>query len=248
MKSEKLARAIGNIDENLIFHAIHDEANQKKRGWLKWSISAAACLCLLVAAALTLPSLSSKPEPRKDMGAMGGSEGVQPDGEPGGYTTESQVEMSEEGIQMAKQDGAAEPYETESFPESIAADPFENETVIDSYGSMAAAACYATPDTGKVAFSIPLTDAMEEYGDSVIYRVAVDIFSDNQMLEANSEAAKYEMERLIELGYTVDYETYNDGNVMHYLITLCATKEQLTDFALAEQYGYMFFLYQERAQ
>lgn len=45
-----------------------------------------------------------------------------------------------------------------------------------------------------------------------------------------------EMERLIELGYTVEYETYNDGSAMHYNITLYATKEQLTDFAQAEPF------------
>ena len=51
MKSERLLNAIGKIDDDLIFDAVHDTKKKKKRGWLRWG-AAAACLALAVSTGL----------------------------------------------------------------------------------------------------------------------------------------------------------------------------------------------------
>ncbi len=89
---------------------------------------------------------------------------------------------------------------------------------------------------------------MEEYGDMVLYKTVVDVFSDNNMFESNSEAVKNEIKRLAEIDYTVDFEHYNDGTMDHYYFVLYATQEQLTNFVRNDNYGYMFWLYDERAK
>lgn len=47
MKSEKLLDAIGKIDDNLIYNAVHDTQKKKKGSWFKWG-AIAACLCLMI--------------------------------------------------------------------------------------------------------------------------------------------------------------------------------------------------------
>ena len=77
-------------------------------------------------------------------------------------------------------------------------------TVVSAYGGEGSSACYKSPNNGHCIYSIPLQKAMEEYGDMVLYKVVVDVFNDNNMFESNSEAVKNEIERLTEIGYTVD--------------------------------------------
>lgn len=65
MKNEKLLRAIGEIEDDLVCNAVHD-ARARKRTlplWAKWG-ALAACLCLLLAGALTIPRLRSA-DPRE---------------------------------------------------------------------------------------------------------------------------------------------------------------------------------------
>jgi hypothetical protein len=58
------------------------------------------------------------------------------------------------------------------------------------------------------------------------------------------------MERFAAEGYTVAFETYNDGYVDHNYFTLHATAEQLDSsyFPASEQYGYCVMLYGERIE
>lgn len=49
MKSERLAYAFGKINDDLIYGAVND--TKKKYGWRRW-IAAAACVCLVVGAAV----------------------------------------------------------------------------------------------------------------------------------------------------------------------------------------------------
>ena len=51
MKSERLAYAFGKINDDLIYGAVND--TKKKYGWRRW-IAAAACVCLVVGAAVAL--------------------------------------------------------------------------------------------------------------------------------------------------------------------------------------------------
>jgi hypothetical protein len=48
MKNEKLLQAIGKIDDELVYGAVNDTKERKKKNtWVKWS-AMAACMCLIV--------------------------------------------------------------------------------------------------------------------------------------------------------------------------------------------------------
>ena len=127
---------------------------------------------------------------------------------------------------------------------------YQYRTMISSYGDGAAAFSYDSPENGIFKFSIPLKGALDEYGASdengeILYRVLVYVFKDKNELNINSDTIQEEGDRLFACGYTVAMETYDDGYENHYYFTLHATKEQLINFAVNEEYGYRFFLYDE---
>lgn len=106
-------------------------------------------------------------------------------------------------------------------------------------------ASYDTPKNGEFHFSTPLKSAMDEYGDSVLYRVVIHVFRDREQLYSDSSQVKDECERLSGNGYTVAYETIFDGESYRYYFTLHATYEELVSFSADENYGYFMFLYDE---
>ncbi|MCD8118885.1 MAG: hypothetical protein LUE29_05290 [Lachnospiraceae bacterium] len=96
--------------------------------------------------------------------------------------------------------------------------------------------------SGYAVCSDALRDAMEAYGDTVLYRVVVCLF-ENGVATGNGRA---EANRLEEEGYTVAYETFTDGNgVSTEWLTIHATLEQIEKFAVSDAYGYMLCLYEE---
>jgi hypothetical protein len=105
-------------------------------------------------------------------------------------------------------------------------------------------------NNGAVVFSDALTRAMEQYGGDVEYRVIVELFSDGTEIDCAGKAGKKEMQRFAAEGYTVAFESYNDGYVDHNYFTLHATAEQLdsSSFPISEQYGYCVLLYGERIE
>ena len=122
-------------------------------------------------------------------------------------------------------------------------------TVISSFDvNGIPSASYETPKNGKFSFSIPLQDAINEYGDRVLYRVVIDVFSDKEQLSSDSSQVQDECERLSNIGYVVVYETAFDGESYHYYFTLHATYDELTEFIANESYGYFIFLYDERVE
>ncbi len=125
----------------------------------------------------------------------------------------------------------------------------DEKTIISSFDiAETISASYETPENGKFYFSIPLRNAMDEYSDSVLYRVVVDVFSDKEQLSSDSIQVKDECERLSNNGYVVAYETVFDGESYHYYFTLHATYNELTEFIANESYGYFMFLYDERVE
>lgn len=123
-------------------------------------------------------------------------------------------------------------------------DPSRIGTMISSYPG-GEASSYAAPGNGTVSCSTPLSGAMKEYGESVLYRVAVELFHDKERLDSNGAEVKSEIERLKNLGYLVAFETYNDGVDNHCYFTLHVKYGQLKNFAANNNYGYMLFLYGE---
>ena len=66
---------------------------------------------------------------------------------------------------------------------------------VESY-PMDVDSCYTVPKNGEVGYSIPLREAMEEYGDNARYRVVVDRFQNEQPMDAVGDEVEAEMDRL----------------------------------------------------
>lgn len=120
----------------------------------------------------------------------------------------------------------------------------ERKKIISSYPEDAVY-CYAAPGNGEFFCSVPLTHAMEEYGDDVLYRVVAEIFCNGDAINPVSEEAKYEWDRLEELGYKLVRKRYDDGEGSGSYFVLQATKEQLEKFPISEEYGYVFRFFDE---
>lgn len=104
---------------------------------------------------------------------------------------------------------------------------------------------YTTPGNGHFYLSGSLSGAIEEYGDTVRYRVVAEVFHDSEIV-TDKEVFQAEMERLFQLGYISAIEEYNDGTETFVYFMLHATAKQLQNFAANQNFGYFFFLYDEK--
>lgn len=134
------------------------------------------------------------------------------------------------------------------FPNNYSPNESEKTMISSFHVSDAPSASYVTPENGKFRFSIPLREAMNAYGDTVLYRVVIDVFSGEEPLPSDSTQVQAECERLSSNGYVVAYETFFDGEAYRYYFTIHATYDELTNFAANENYGYFMFLYDERVE
>ena len=119
----------------------------------------------------------------------------------------------------------------------------EMREMISSYPSYVEAS-YCTPEKGCFGTTIPLREALEEYGNEPLYRVAVRIFKDKENV-TDLQILNAEAERLFNLGYTPAVETFNDDSGQYNWLTLHAEAEQIKNFAASEEYSYFLLLYDE---
>ncbi len=226
-ETKKLYNSMTHVKEDYIEEAWKEKAKKKHSIWIKWGM-VAACLFFCAIAVFEISNIFHS-VPVNDDYIDVGIEEASLDGNPNDYGT-GQMEQADGDMEIA-----AQKQETESLPE-VSAYAYEGE------------ACYISPNNGQCIYSIPLQRAMEEYGDAVLYKVVVDVFSDNNLFESNSEAVKEEIERLAGINYTVDLEHCDDGTMNHYYFVLCGTEDQLINFAGNDNYGYVLWLYDERAK
>ena len=59
MSIPKMAKAMGYIDDDLVSGAVEYKRTKKKNSWLQWG-AMAACVCLVVMGALTIPNLQNE--------------------------------------------------------------------------------------------------------------------------------------------------------------------------------------------
>lgn len=173
-----------------------------------------------------------------------------PGGNPSGYDVapggkmDGELDLESISAQQREKDAADDDGKaSEGTPgnETGTAQPTE---MISSYPEDAVY-CYTAPENGEVFCSVPLKHAMEEYGDGVLYRVVVDLFSDGEWILPESGEAKLAMEGVIELGYTVLWENCDNGGEVRRYYILHATRQQLTEFDAGEEYGYMIRFFGE---
>ena len=123
-------------------------------------------------------------------------------------------------------------------------EPPEYLTLITSYPSSVECS-YSAPHDGEFGFTMPLSDAMAEYGDSANYLVIVDLFSDGHQIWDRA-AFEAESQRLFQLGYTPIIETFSSPEGSSVALQLNATYEQLKNFPASPDHGYFFVLRDER--
>lgn len=77
MKNEKLLRAIGKIDDELVYGAVNDTKAKKHKipGWAKWSSAVAACLCVVIGGIFLFVHIGEKTAPESGVGGSGHNEG-----------------------------------------------------------------------------------------------------------------------------------------------------------------------------
>jgi hypothetical protein len=225
MKNERILNCLGDVDESYIAEAAPTAQKKHRPVWVKWG-TMAACLAVVLVGGLAARRQMTVPTEDTATGSI----------MPGGaYVSGNFSDSAKEEAQLAgiADDGSDLSGDLTGYLPTISA---FGETKMDSDISV---------DNGGVLFSDALTGAMAQYGGDVDYRVIVELFSDGVAIDCTSEAGKAEMERFAGQGYTVAFESYNDGYVEQNYFTLHATLEQLENFPTSEQYGYCVMLYGE---
>lgn len=121
--------------------------------------------------------------------------------------------------------------------------PTEFIKLIRSY-PVSAEYCYAAPPDGSCALSVPLTMAMEEYGDSANYLLVLHLFSNQARLFDTADLTA-EAKRLADYGYISAIETYTTQEGSSTLLSLNVTYDQIRNFPKEENRSYFLWLYDE---
>ncbi|MBE6853674.1 MAG: hypothetical protein E7505_09440 [Ruminococcus sp.] len=115
--------------------------------------------------------------------------------------------------------------------------------LISSYPE-ACSASYTLPDKGKFGMTTPLREAVNEYGDTVIYRVIVHVFDEEKQIK-DKEILMDEANRLFDLGYISVIEEFTDQEEKRTELSIHASSEQILDFSAGADYKYFLLLYDE---
>lgn len=234
-----------------------DSYNKKRKKRIRTaaSVSAACCICLSVLAGAAVQKYGlpwQRAELTAEDSTVIGEKDTVDDAGKGSGANDSAVTVPQDGTKDGKADESSNVAgsagaDVSHKPNNYVPDGSERK-MISSYGSGTVSGSYAAPANGKFGFSVPLSEALAEYGDSVMYRVVIDVFENREQLAPDSGSVKAEQERLSEKGYTVAVENYYDGSRNHCYFTLHAEYDELENFAASEDYGYFIFLYDERTE
>ena len=253
MQGFDLVKDMGFVDDDLVQGALKGTAATGWRAPSRW-LAAAACV---VVAALVGWGVWQGTKPQVDVPAD------EPIEVPVTEEQEAEVQPAEEPIVETEQpeiSGEVEVAEIEPQPISETSSAFvpnitdpdveayPTETMIESFTGDYPEACYDyAVDNGAVGYSQPLADAMEYYGDTVLYRVYVDIFKNGVQLAPDDAEVTELMYSLVDQGIVSAIETvYQDKQPVATYNTLHATYDQLQQFQGDPNHGWMLFLYAER--
>lgn len=231
MRGNELLDAMEQID--LAFVEEADRQPVKKTViWTRWT-AMAACFCLIIGAAWLWTEKFGFPDDLRRQE------------ETGMDSTNAAMEW----IEIGEVEIVTEPYlMTANDDQSI----LDGKPMISGFGESVANVDMSVTN-GGIWYSPSLEGAMDHYGDTVNYRVLVELFRDGVQIASGGSQAVAEAARLSELGYIVametSRETVTDGEITTvyatYYFTIHATYEQMRQFQPAEDLGYKFMLYDE---
>lgn len=233
MKNERLLKIIGEIDDR---HIQEDAAIEKKvyrTDWTKWG-ALAACFCLAVAGSI----IAFRTEGNDTMTG----DPIQPAGSLNTWSKE-QASAGVEQYGLGDYSGALE------RPKADINTGYESEEetmrfMIGHYDDSLNGTDMAV-NNGHYELSGSLSAAIEELGDTVRYRVVIEVFKDGTVIDSGSAEVASEEERLVKEKYTVAHETYEDSMETEDYFTIHAEKDQLLNFPVSSLYGYYISLYDE---
>lgn len=245
MKGYDLLKGMGHIDDSLVEEALTAEQSlrepvrEPKRGFwerlaawparTRW-VAAAACVAIAVFAGWGISQGGQKMTAPSTAPMEMAMDGELPESAKNAAESEMAYGGSEEAEDSLNVQVAAEPEEAPFYTAS---------TLVESYESDQRDACYVVPEAGASNYSVPLRDAMAEYGETALYHVVVDIFEDGaeKPLEANDPEVAELLEDL-QRGYGIETS-------LEPCPSLYATYEQLQNFPADEDHGWMLFLFDE---
>ena len=220
MKNNKALNAMEYIDPNMI-----DEAEiykGKRNTWIRWG-AVAACLCICLVGATSLYPTLLHPDKGTETG-----HGIEDYNEPvpGGlnYFEGSAMENAETDSGIHTQ--------------------VNTKMMIGHYDKSLNDADMAV-NNGHYELSNSLKAALGEYGDTVKYRVVVEVFKDGTVINSGSSEVASEETRLAKEKYFVAHETYEDTVERSDYFTIHAEEDHLLHFSVNESYGYYISLYDE---
>lgn len=246
MKKEELFSAIGEVDEQKVVAARRAMTTSKKSHsiWLKWG-ALAVCLCLVIASALVMKNVWNNPNAVIPNINISGTPTVTNE-------TNQMAAIGNEPSPDIAPDISTEP------PYSGPVNGLDNQEIlnvkpmISNYGENTSNIDMAV-NNGSIYISEAPDSAMRDYGETVNYRVLIELFHDGVQISSGDTLALEEAQRLSELGYIVAMETYtekiNQGEYLsanvNYHFTIHATYGQLKDFSASDTLGYSLMLYDE---
>ena len=228
--------------------------NKAKRK--KYTIAVSAVLSLCIVAAISIVFTKGGLIKKESAAAKGGrydticdSAGAQQNNGDYSQNTVYAVSEAQSYSSQSQQAEVSEPTEvTQPTAQKTNADSkittttkkIENNKKIISNYEASGMGCYATPENGEFFFSYPLTEARKKYGDKVIYKLSIDVFSDETFLKDEKKLAA-ECERLNSLGFDAELKGKNG----RWVIVAQMTAEEMEKFIPDLTLGYFFFLYDE---
>jgi hypothetical protein len=230
-----------------------DDYVVKRKRQMKQGISVVSGICLVALVGVGVSCAGVRTNPKEDVAGVEDLSGVE---NLSGYEYEKEEMQTNTGAdESSNLNGdsagfsAAGVADYEGNPAGDAAGYYSIPAMISSFGETKMESDISV-NNGAMVFSDALTGALAQYGGDVEYRVIVELFSDGTQIDCASKEGKKEMQRFAAEGYTVAFESYNDGYVDHNYFTLHATAEQLdsSSFPASEQYGYCVLLYGERIE
>ncbi|MBQ9905882.1 MAG: hypothetical protein IJM46_03835 [Oscillospiraceae bacterium] len=106
--------------------------------------------------------------------------------------------------------------------------------------------CYSAPPDGSCALTIPLSMAMEEYGNSANYLLELHLFSGNGTNRLMDEASlTEEAKRLYQNGLTSAIEKIQTQEGTVTILSLNVTYDQIKNFPTENDHSYFLLLYDE---
>ena len=281
MKGYDLLKGAGYIDDDLVDEALQAEvsggisAENARPGFRErlgnalngWSVrrrwvTAVACLAIAVIAGWGITQGGRASAPMTDQAKNAADSEIQYAGAMEEGEFEDSLAVAEAEPAEAPEADAGEPRESEPAAVAVPAEaPMAMESdeeldavseMIEDYPGDYSAYCYAAPAAGEVGYSMPLQDAMAEYGDAVMYRVCVEIFKNGE--ETPLPGDDREVAELLSMlsrdyGIVTALEKATDANGKKQVYpTLHATFDQLRRFPGDGDHGWMLYLYGEKAE